>query len=189
MIKTKADLKYYIDEDNKNNNFRNGFKSWFGNDIKSFLKYLRHHEYLLNSSQSILKIPLNLYVYYKYKVVSKRLGFSIPPNVCGPGLKLPHYGNIVINRKCKIGANCKIHVGVNIGAALNNSDATPVLGDNCYIAPGAKIFGAIKLGDFSQIGANAVVNKSFPESGHVLVGIPARSIRKVGERVDFQKEG
>jgi serine O-acetyltransferase len=77
---------------------------------------------------------------------------------------------------------------VNIGAALNNSDATPVLGDNCYIAPGAKIFGAVILGDYSQIGANAVVNKSFPESGHVLVGIPARSVRKIGERLEVQNK-
>jgi hypothetical protein len=48
------------------------------------------------------------------------------------------------------------------------------------IAPGAKIFGPVIIGDASIIGANAVVHKSFPETGHVIVGNPAVSVAKRG---------
>ena len=129
----------------------------------------------------MLYTPLRLLVKARFKKVSKKLGYSIPINVCGPGLSLPHYGNIVINRKSKIGKNCKIHVGVNIGAGHDKAGRAPTLGDNCYIAPGAKIFGGIEIGDYTQIGANAVVNKSFPEGYNVLVGVPAKSVKRVSK--------
>ncbi|MNL68290.1 putative lipopolysaccharide biosynthesis O-acetyl transferase WbbJ [compost metagenome] len=52
----------------------------------------------------------------------------------------------------------------------------PVIGDNCYIGPGAKLFGAIRLGDNIAIGANAVVNRGFPDGNCTLGGIPAKVI-------------
>jgi serine O-acetyltransferase len=55
-----------------------------------------------------------------------------------------------------------------------------MIGDNCYIGPGAKIFGAIEIGPDVAIGANAVVNKSFPGGGVTLGGIPARVISQSG---------
>ena len=53
---------------------------------------------------------------YKFRKISVKLGFSIPINVLGSGLSLPHRGNIIVNPQTKIGENCRIHVGVNIGA-------------------------------------------------------------------------
>jgi serine O-acetyltransferase len=52
----------------------------------------------------------------------------------------------------------------------------PRIGDNCYLGPGAKLFGAIVIGDNTVIGANAVVNKSFPNGNVTLGGVPARII-------------
>ncbi len=52
----------------------------------------------------------------------------------------------------------------------------PQIGDNVYISPGAKLFGDIVIGDNVKIGANAVVNKSFPEGNCTLVGVPARKV-------------
>ena len=105
-----------------------------------------------------------------------RLGFTIPIGVCGPGLALPHWGAIVISNHARIGRNARIHSGVNVGGTPH---AAPVVGDDCYLGPGAKVFGAVELGDRCVVGANAVVTKSFP-AGSVLVGIPARVIRTVG---------
>ncbi|HMP14590.1 MAG TPA: hypothetical protein PKD70_11975, partial [Saprospiraceae bacterium] len=48
--------------------------------------------------------------------------------------------------------------------------------NNVYIGPGAKIFGAIQIADNVAIGANAVVNKTFGESGVVIGGVPAKVI-------------
>jgi serine O-acetyltransferase len=62
---------------------------------------------------------------------------------------------------------------VNIGTEAGHSDAAPRIEENCYIAPGAKIFGPILIGSNSVIGANAVVNKSFPEGNQSIAGVPA----------------
>ena len=50
------------------------------------------------------------------------------------------------------------------------------MGDNVKIATGAKILGAITIGDNVTIGANAVVVKDVP-SNVVVAGIPAKIIR------------
>ena len=50
----------------------------------------------------------------------------------------------------------------------------PVLGDNIYLGPGAKIFGRVVIADGCKIGANAVVNKSCEQKNSVLVGVPAQ---------------
>jgi serine O-acetyltransferase len=65
---------------------------------------------------------------------------------------------------------------VNIGTEAGKSASSPTIGDNCYIGPGAKIFGEIIIGANTVIGANAVVNKSFPEGNQTIAGIPARVI-------------
>jgi serine acetyltransferase len=45
------------------------------------------------------------------------------------------------------------------------------------IEAGAKIFGGITLGDWTHVATNAVVNKSFPEPGQIVGGIPAKVIK------------
>lgn len=104
-----------------------------------------------------------------------KLGYSIPINVFGPGLSLPHYGTIVVNPGAKIGRNCRIHVGVNIGA---HHDRAPQIGDNVYIGPGAIIFGGIEIADNVSVGANATVNKSIVEPNSVVVGTLAQTVRR-----------
>ncbi len=99
-------------------------------------------------------------------------------NTCGPGLRLPHRGTIIINGGSKIGANCTIHIDVNIGTTKGCNSEAPTIGNNVYIAPGAKIFGPIHIADNCTIGANAVVNKSCYVEGATIVGIPARIIEK-----------
>ena len=178
MIKNSSDLKYYISQDVKNNKFENSFVSYFFNDIRVYLRRLRQLEYILNTKHGLLWKFVKQFCRYRFKKLSKKLGFSIPPNVAGPGLMLPHYGNIVINKKVKIGSNCKLHVGINIGADFRDGNKTPKIGNDCYIAPGAKLYGNIVIADHSIIGANAVVNKSFEQSGSVIVGIPAKCIRQ-----------
>ena len=111
---------------------------------------------------------------YKFRKISVKLGFSIPINVFGPGLSLPHRGNIIINPQTSIGENCRIHVGVNIGA---HHDKAPRIGNNVYIGPGAIIFGDIEIADNVSIGANATVNKSVLEPNSVVAGTPAKVVK------------
>lgn len=111
-------------------------------------------------------------------------GFSavIPCEVkLGDGTKLAHGGvGTVIHPQAKIGRNVMIHHGVTIGGKSTRSAGVPVIGNNVYIGAGAKILGAIEIGDDSLIGANAVVVKSVPP-GSLVVGVPG-VVRKSGIR-------
>lgn len=116
---------------------------------------------------------MSLWHYYIHKKLSYKLGYTIYKNNFGPGVCFCHYGTLVVNEDARIGKNCRIHVGVNIGRF---NGGVPRIGDNCYIGPGAKLFGPIIIGDNVTIGANAVVNKSFPDNC-VIVGVPAKIIK------------
>lgn len=109
-----------------------------------------------------------------------RLGFSIPLNVFGSGLSIAHVGPIVVSPYARIGRNCRIHVGVNIGTRAGVPDEAPTIGDDVYIGPGAKLFGRIEVADRIAVGANAVVNKSFGEPGISIGGVPAKKISDKG---------
>ena len=98
----------------------------------------------------------------------------------GPGLSIAHRGTIVVNSGARVGANCRLHVCVNIGTKAGYGEQAPVLGDNVYVGPGAKLYGSIVVGNNVAIGANAVVNKSFPQDNVVLAGVPALGGRGVG---------
>lgn len=111
--------------------------------------------------------------------MSLKLGFSISPNVFGPGLSIAHAGTIIINGGAKIGENCRLHACVNIGTAAGHSDKAPIIGNNCYIRSGVKMYGNIVLGDGIAIGANAVVNKSFNENNIAIAGVPAIKIADI----------
>lgn len=107
------------------------------------------------------------------------LGFEIPINTFGYGLKLNHTGTIIVNGNARIGNFCDIHVDVNIGQNIN-PDEVPTLGNNVWIGPGAKIFGKIEIADGIMIGANSVVNRSFTEPNITIAGNPARKVSDKG---------
>lgn len=90
-----------------------------------------------------------------------------------------HRGTVVINKNARIGANCRVHVCVNIG---DWNGAAPSIGDNVYIGPGAKIFGGIEIASDIAIGANVVVNKSFMEKRISIAGVPAVKVSNRGNK-------
>jgi len=91
--------------------------------------------------------------------------------VIGPGLFISH-GQATILSAERIGANLWVHQGVTIGWDYQG-DRRPIIGDDVFIGAGAKILGAITVGDGARIGANAVVVCDVPP-GATAVGIPAR---------------
>ena len=173
-IKSKQELKEYISQDAKAS-YRNNIKpALLGDEIWKFQINLRRLEYYSCVTSCLYIIP-KILCKLKHHYSSINLGFSIPINVFDKGLAIPHYGHIVVNPKAKIGKNCRLHEGVNIGAT-NGSDKAPIIGDNVFIASGAKIIGDITIADDVCIGANAVVTKSITEPGTTWGGIPAKKI-------------
>jgi serine O-acetyltransferase len=81
-----------------------------------------------------------------------------------------------------IGDNCNISQGVTIGEANRGPrKGTPVIGNNVYIGPGAKIIGAVHIGNNVAVGANCVVTRDVPD-GAVVVGVPGRVISYEGSK-------
>lgn len=185
MIRNFKDYKIYLEADLIANsvgrvNSLSDFvkKLLFPNLIWSFIKTLRKTEYLKNTSKrSFLKKIMFLYYYSKYRRLSLKLNFSIPLNVFGPGLSIPHYGTIVVNANSQIGKNCRIHACVNIGASGGNSNA-PKIGDNVYIGPGVIIFGAINIADNITIAANSTVFKDYNSKNTTIAGTPAVIVKE-----------
>jgi serine O-acetyltransferase len=90
----------------------------------------------------------------------------------GPGLVLIHSNGVVINGAVRGGENVHIEHQVTIGAEKRGS---PVIGNGVFIGAGAKIVGAVTIGDNARVGANAVVTKDVA-ADTTVVGIPARPI-------------
>jgi len=183
MIKSKQDYLYYIEADRiakaipRCLSLKQKIINWlFPNKVWEFQKNLRKLEYYKNCRTGALALFVRFLIMKKHKKLSYLLGFSIPANVFGPGLSIAHAGTIVINSASKIGANCRIHTCVNIGTQAGYGAKAPIIGENCYIGPGAKLFGNIKIGNNVAIGANAVVTKPFLERNSFLAGVPAKKI-------------
>jgi serine O-acetyltransferase len=162
------------------------WRFWMGLQYPTihFLRVLRRVEYLKNCWQNPVGRVERLILTAYFRLLSIYLGFTIPPNTCGPGLRLNHWGTIVISPEARIGARARLNICVNIG--LKDGKA-PTIREDVYIGPGAKLFGAIQLGSGVWIGANAVVNRSFPD-GAILAGVPARSIRNKTEKQQPSEE-
>lgn len=116
-----------------------------------------------------------------FKVFEIFFGCYIAPAAeIGPGLYIGHYGGIFIG-PLKMGKNCNISMGnvLGLGKWGTPDEGLPEIGDNVYIAPSAKIFGKIKIGNNVAIGTSAVVTEDVPDNA-VVVGIPAKVISYKG---------
>lgn len=97
------------------------------------------------------------------------------------------YGGIgvVIHSRAKIGSKVVIGSNVTIGGRSGKYEV-PKIGDNVYISTGAKILGAISIGENSIIGANAVVINDVPPYA-VVAGVPAKVIKYLSKVSDNVK--
>jgi serine O-acetyltransferase len=182
LIRSKADYRRYLEEDRVALRIAYRRPRPFTDEIWRFQRLLRKVEYLLNCPRSVWGRVAYPVARLRFKRMSRSLGFTIPPNVFGPGLSIAHRGTIVVNDRARVGEFCRIHVCVNIGVDARGSPGAPRIGNRVYIAPGAKIYGDIEIADDVAIGANAVVNRSFTDPGITIAGVPARKIGEGGSK-------
>ena len=174
MINSKTDYKKFLEMDMIALG-KSGRPKLVGDEIWKFQRLLRKTEYFVNCNKTFFGKIYSLYLQYRYHRFRKKLGFSIPLNVFGPGLSIAHYGTIVINGNARIGKNCRIQECTTIGAT-NGSKKAPVLGDNIFIGSGARIIGDIRIENNVAIGANAVVVNDIVEQGITVAGVPEKKI-------------
>lgn len=187
MINSKEDYKYYLMCDRLALNQKTKRPRFKHDIVWSFERLLRKCEYYQNCKNRFVGKMICKYYKYKYTCLSQKLGFSIPFNVFGPGLSIAHYGSIIINAQAKVGDNCRIHEGVTIGASGDSywrhlhgmnfvQTKAPTIGNNVFIATGAKVLGDITIADGVVIGANAVVVKDILEPNITVGGVPTKKI-------------
>ncbi|MCL5951500.1 MAG: serine O-acetyltransferase [Chloroflexi bacterium] len=111
-------------------------------------------------------------------------GIEIHPGaVIGPGLFIDHGMGVVIGETAEIGANVTLYHGVTLGGtSIVKGKRHPTLGDRVVVGAGAKVLGAITVGEDSRIGANAVVVRPVPPNS-VVVGVPGNAVMRTQARV------
>lgn len=111
-------------------------------------------------------------------------GIEIHPGAqIGDRLFIDHGMGVVIGETCEIGSDVVIYQGVTLGGTgKEKGKRHPTIGNNVVIGSGAKVLGSFQVGDFSNIGSNAVVLREVPTNSTV-VGNPGRVVKRNGERV------
>ncbi len=113
-----------------------------------------------------------------------KTGIEIHPGATiGKGLFIDHGMGVVIGETAVIGDNCLLYQGVTLGGTgKDKGKRHPTLGDNVLVGAGAKVLGPFTVGSNVKIAANAVVLNAIPDDC-TAVGVPARIVKRRGERV------
>jgi serine O-acetyltransferase len=184
LIESRADYEFFLEADRialltvgaralfkrPPLTFSSAFEIW------KFQRLLRKVEFLRNCGQGQLSRISYLRAWHDFEKSSVKLGFTIPPNVFGPGLSIAHRGTIVVHSDSKVGENCRLYHCVTIGSGRNIPNDSPLIGNNVFIGTGAVIVGPITIADGIAIGANSYVNKSFSEPNITIAGCPAKQV-------------
>lgn len=111
------------------------------------------------------------------QILRSLTGIEIHPAAqIAPGLFIDHGMGVVIGETAEIGSNVTLYHGVTLGGtSLHKGKRHPTLEDNVVVGAGAKVLGAIRVGENSRIGANAVVVKPVPANS-VVVGVPGQVV-------------
>ncbi|MGB9641269.1 MAG: serine O-acetyltransferase [Anaerolineales bacterium] len=111
-------------------------------------------------------------------------GIEIHPAAkIGKRLFIDHGMGVVIGETAEIGDDVTLYHGVTLGGtSLSKGKRHPTLGDRVVVGAGAKVLGAITIGENSRIGANAVVVKNVPPNS-VVVGVPGQIVVRSQPRI------
>lgn len=117
-------------------------------------------------------------------------GIEIHPGArIGRRFVIDHGMGVVIGETAIIGDDVYIYHQVTLGGTSSEQGKRhPTIGNNVIIGAGAKVLGAIMVGDGARIGANAVVVADVPVATTV-VGIPARPVERTGRKPRFDAYG
>ena len=104
-------------------------------------------------------------------------GIEIHPGAqIGEGLFIDHGMGVVIGETAEIGDDCHLTQGVTLGGTSNRREKRhPTLGIGVFVGAGAKLIGAITVGDHARIGAGSVVVTNVPAYATV-VGVPGKVV-------------
>lgn len=99
-----------------------------------------------------------------------------PAAVMGRRVIIDHGMGVVIGETAVVGDDVYIYHQVTLGGtSLVQGKRHPTIGNNVILGAGAKVLGAITVGDGARVGTSAVVLEPVA-AGATVVGIPARPV-------------
>ncbi|HET7559460.1 MAG TPA: serine O-acetyltransferase [Limnochordia bacterium] len=122
------------------------------------------------------------------RLVSQRArsltGIEIHPGAkLGTGVFIDHGMGVVIGETAEVADDVTLYQGVVLGGTgKEKGKRHPTVGRGAVLGAGSILLGAIHVGEFSRIGAGAVVIDDVPAHATV-VGIPGRVVRRRGVAV------
>jgi acetyltransferase-like isoleucine patch superfamily enzyme len=136
--------------------------------------------------QKVLNFGGNRYAYWPVHFTSQILdvenilvGVDAYPGIMR-GCYIQGKGGIEIGDYTQIAPNVVI-VSANhdVYDSRKHIEAKVTIGKYCWLSAGCKIMPGVTLGDFTIVGAGAVVTKSFPEGHCIIGGVPAKQIKEL----------
>jgi len=125
----------------------------------------------------VVRAPLSVAYRALFRGVRNVYGIELPYSArIGRRVVIEHQGSIVVHGNAVVGDECILRQNVTLGnRTMDQPWDAPILGARVNVGAGAKILGAVTIGEGAQVGANAVVHVDVP-AGAVAVGVPARLI-------------
>jgi serine O-acetyltransferase len=112
-------------------------------------------------------------------------GIEIHPGAkIGKCFFIDHGDGTVIGETTEIGDYVTLFQQVTLGGTgKEKGKRHPTLRDHVVVAAGAKVLGNIEIGEYSKVGANAVVVRNVPPHSTV-VGVPGRVVTLRGNKLE-----
>ena len=95
----------------------------------------------------------------------------------GRGLRIAHFGSIVVNPHVVIGKNFNISEGCLIGFSEGRNRGVPTIGDNVCMNANAIIIGGVHIGNNVLIAPGAFINFDVPDNS-IVIGNPGKIINR-----------
>jgi serine O-acetyltransferase len=151
-------------------------RDWTRPGFRAIAAY-RFGVWRMNVRPKLLRAPLSIVYRWMYRKCRNHYGIEVPYSAkIGRRVVFEHQHGIVIHGNSEIGDDSILRQGCTLGnKSLDRPHDAPKLGKHVNVGAGAKILGAITVGDDAVIGANSVVLKDVP-AGMIAVGLPAMNI-------------
>jgi serine O-acetyltransferase len=109
-------------------------------------------------------------------------GIEIHPGArIGRRFFIDHGMGVVIGETTEVGDDVTLYQGVTLGGtSLSHGKRHPTLGNGVIVGAGAKVLGALRVGDGARIGSGAIVVKDVP-AGATVVGLTGRVLERDSE--------
>ena len=171
----KRDLYRYIGKDC--NRFRYQIRYVLFTPVFQYIYFFR--------KVSLAKLHLfKLFYEVCLKLCSFKFGIQIPSTtLIGDGLRISHFGTIVVNPGTVIGKNFSIAEGCLIGNSQGKKSGCPVIGDNVCMQANSIVVGGIKIGNHVLIAPGAFVNFDVPDNS-IVIGNPGKIISRDSSPTD-----